>query len=244
MGGEPLDTVTPRQVTVAFVEDQPCSIDGLRTWIENDPTRQLRLVATAGSLEEVLAGPGRDADILLLDLQLAHRPDVRAALPEIIVEVRKLLGEGRRVVIYSQENDTRIINSLRDAGVHAFLAKSEFAEFLIDTLVRVGQDRPALTRSMGGAILADKRIPDLSGRQREIMELWVTGMSKSSVGRRLDIRESTVDTHLERIYEKYTTCGRPVRSRTELAARAIEDGFIRPQDVQDYTSHAHLDDRA
>ena len=43
----------------------------------------------------------------------------------------------------------------------------------------------------------------------------------------LYLTPSTVRTYLQRIREKYDRVGRPARTKAALAARAIQDGYIR-----------------
>jgi len=227
-----------RPVTVAFVEDQPVAIEGVQSWIARDPAHRLRLIATGGSVREVLGGPGRDADVLLLDLQLADRPNVEQALPHIIDEVSGLTDSGRRVVIYSHESHDHVIQALLKAGASAYIAKGEVAEHLVESVAAVGQGRPCMTPSMAGAILTDERRPTLSEQEHRAVLLWLEGMSKESVAQRMKISESTVKQYIERVYAKYAKVGRAVRAKTELLARAMEDGLIHPGEVDEYTSFA------
>ncbi len=53
------------------------------------------------------------------------------------------------------------------------------------------------------------------------MTLVVEGFSNDEIAARLGISAKTVESHLTRIYERAT-----VTSRTELAARAIREGWL------------------
>ena len=79
------------RVTVALVDDHPVVHEGMRSWLDQDPEHRVELVAAARTVDEVLAGPGRDAQVLLLDLNL----DGRMA----IEEVTRLAEAGRRVAV-------------------------------------------------------------------------------------------------------------------------------------------------
>ncbi|WP_308010153.1 response regulator transcription factor [Mycolicibacterium fortuitum] len=67
----------------------------------------------------------------------------------------------------------------------------------------------------------------LSDREREILVTWLKTDSKTAVAQRLYLTPSTVRTYLQRIREKYDRVGRPARTKAALAARAIQDGYIR-----------------
>jgi DNA-binding NarL/FixJ family response regulator len=61
----------------------------------------------------------------------------------------------------------------------------------------------------------------LSGREREVLQLVVDGASNDEIGSRLGISSRTVESHLRRLFERHG-----VASRTELAARALREGWL------------------
>lgn len=68
--------------------------------------------------------------------------------------------------------------------------------------------------------------PSLSPRETEVLVHWLKQESKSATGQSLYITASTVRTHLQRIRQKYADAGRPARTKTILAIRAIQDGLV------------------
>ncbi|KQR96108.1 LuxR family transcriptional regulator [Williamsia sp. Leaf354] len=73
-------------------------------------------------------------------------------------------------------------------------------------------------------VVSDDR-PALSRREIEVLLGWLAADSKAEAAERLYITASTVNTHLTRIRAKYTAAGRPARSKANLFARAIQDGY-------------------
>ncbi|MEH3157416.1 MAG: LuxR C-terminal-related transcriptional regulator [Gordonia paraffinivorans] len=69
--------------------------------------------------------------------------------------------------------------------------------------------------------------PSLSRREVEVLLAWLAAESKAEAAASLYITASTVNTHLTRIRAKYTAVGRPARSKANLFARAIQDGYTR-----------------
>jgi hypothetical protein len=65
-------------------------------------------------------------------------------------------------------------------------------------------------------------------------------MDRGSIARRLRKSDSqpvsvtTVKTYIERARAKFAAAGRPCRSNYALLARCVEDGLIRPEEVDDY----------
>ena len=72
--------------------------------------------------------------------------------------------------------------------------------------------------------------PTLSAREVEVLLAWLAAESKAQAAGKLFITASTVNTHLTRIRAKYTAAGRPARSKANLFARAIQDGYTRLED--------------
>jgi DNA-binding NarL/FixJ family response regulator len=61
----------------------------------------------------------------------------------------------------------------------------------------------------------------LSDREKEILQLMVTGLIKKEIAGRLALSVHTVDTYLRRIYEKLE-----VNTRTGAVAKALKEGLI------------------
>jgi two-component system, NarL family, nitrate/nitrite response regulator NarL len=224
---EPLDA----RVTVAVVEDQPVTIDGVRTWLERDELRRATVIAAADSIEEALAAGGDRADVLLLDLDL-HGVRVTDRIGE-------LCAAGLRVVVFSASTDDETVHAVHAAGASGFLGKHETSDHLIEAIVAAARDRPYVTPSVAGVIATDPATrARLSDQERAALLLWFQSMSKRSVAVRMGVQESTVRQYIQRARLKYAAAGRPAPTQSALLARAMEDGLIRPEEVQNYRSAA------
>ncbi|HUZ35803.1 MAG TPA: response regulator [Streptosporangiaceae bacterium] len=227
MGPVPVD----RPVRVALVEDTDVVVEGVRTWIADDPAGRAVIVAVAGSIEAVLDGPGRDADVLVLDLELDG--------VMVTERVAALSDAGFRVVVFSVHVEPLIVEAVMNAGACAFLDKRTERDHFVDTIVAVAHDEPAVTPSMAGGLLQAVR---LSPREREALRYLFQGMDHVSIARRLrkpsgeTISAYTAKQYIERARAKFAAAGRPCRSTFALLARCIEEGLIRPEEVEDYRS--------
>jgi DNA-binding NarL/FixJ family response regulator len=221
-----------RPIGVAVIDDHDVVIDGVRSWIAADPAQRVTVVLTGNSTAPLLPRPP-DVDVVLLDLELAGTL--------VLDQVVALSNAGHRVVVFSAHGGPAVVSAALEAGACAYLTKDEAREHCIDTLVAVATDRPYVTRSLAGGMLAD---PRLSGREREALLLWFQGMDMAAVARRMTkpdgdtITKETVKQYIDRARVKYARAGRSVASRFALLARAIEDGLIRPEDVGGYRSTA------
>jgi two-component system nitrate/nitrite response regulator NarL len=219
------------RVTVAVVDDHPVVREGVRAWLA-DPDRGIAVVAAGDGIEVALRGPGRDADVVLLDLNLHGRMAIE--------DVGRLTARGRRVVVYSEHADDRTVLAVMERGASAFLAKREAREHCVEAIMAAAGDRPYVPPRAAGSMAADDRPsgPGLSDQERTALLLWFQSMSKSAVAVRMGIAESTVRQYIQRARIKYANAGRPAPTRTQLLARAIQDGLIRADEVIEYSSRA------
>jgi two-component system nitrate/nitrite response regulator NarL len=221
-----------QRVTVAIIEDHPVVTEGVASWIRSDPDQRVRLVQTARDLTEFSGVPQPQADVVILDLELAG---------ELVTDqIPGLVAAGYRVVAFSGHTDPEIVMETLDNGAHAYVSKDEGRDHLVEAVLAAAADRPYVTRSQARAILADQRParPELSQQERQALLLWFQGMSKASVGRRMSISENTVRQYISRARAKYAATGRTAPSKDALLARAIEDGVIKPGEIMPYKSFA------
>jgi DNA-binding NarL/FixJ family response regulator len=222
VGSNPLAS---RPVTVAVVDDHQVVLDGIRWWVEHDPAQRLSLVATGQWVDSVLAGPGSEADVLVLDLGL---------FGESVVGRVGELAAARRVVAFSADTADETIRAVLDAGACAYLTKNEGSEHFIKVVMAAAQDRPYVTPSLAKAMLDDRSPgrPRLSTQEERALRLWFQQPKKLNVAREMGISVDTVDQYISRARVKYAAFGRPASNKAAMVARAIEDGLIRPEDVR------------
>jgi two-component system nitrate/nitrite response regulator NarL len=223
-------------VTVAIIEDHPVVTEGVASWIRSDPGQRVELVQTARDLTGLGAEPRPPPDVIILDLELSGEL--------VTTRIPGLVAAGYRVVAFSGHSDPAIVMETLDNGAHAYVSKDEGADHLVEAVLAAAADRPYVTRSQARAMLADQRPtrPALSQQEQQALLLWFQGMSKASVGRRMEISENTVRQYISRARAKYAATGRTAPSKDALLARAIEDGVIKPGEIMPYESFAHADD--
>lgn len=91
-------------------------------------------------------------------------------------------------------------------------------------LVRTDEDRcgngaPALTRDQSGSRVA-------SDRERECSLLWFAGLTKKEIGAEIFLAESTVNTHLTRLRDKFEGRGLSAHNQALLLVRLLAEGEL------------------
>ncbi|MEC4571514.1 response regulator transcription factor [Streptomyces virginiae] len=214
-----------RVITVAVVDDDRMLRDGLRAWLDGVP--DLRLVATAATVAELLADPGRygdpqraPADVVLLDLVLRDGSDPAD-------NIRGLLRTGSRVLMISTVPDrSRIIEAIR-AGADGYLTKDHDLPTLVTAVKDLAEGRGAHSMELAFACAYDDSParPRLSPRERQILLDYASGMTLKSAARRAGITVHTAKDYLDRVKAKYQQAGRPTYTKLDLALRVREDSL-------------------
>ncbi|MEU4126016.1 response regulator transcription factor [Streptomyces virginiae] len=214
-----------RVITVAVVDDDRMLRDGLRAWLDGVP--DLRLVATAATVAELLADPGRygdpqraPADVVLLDLVLRDGSDPAD-------NIRRLLRTGSRVLMISTVPDrSRIIGAIR-AGADGYLTKDHDLPTLVCAVKDLAEGRGAHSMELAFACAYDDSParPRLSPRERQILLDYASGMTLKSAARRAGITVHTAKDYLDRVKAKYQQAGRPTYTKLDLALRVREDSL-------------------
>ncbi|HEV2450868.1 MAG TPA: response regulator transcription factor [Streptosporangiaceae bacterium] len=216
-------------IRIALIEDTDVVVEGVRAWLAADPQDRVVIVAAGDSIEAVLTGPGESVDVAVLDLELNGTM--------VTDRVAELSDLGYRVVVFSVHVKPLVVQAVMKAGACAFLDKRTEREQFVDTVVAVAQDWPYVTPSMAGGLLQGVRLSD---RERQALQYLFQGMDQGSIARRLrkpdgqPVSVTTVKTYIERARAKFAAAGRPCRSNYALLARCVEDGLIRPEEVDDY----------
>jgi two-component system, NarL family, nitrate/nitrite response regulator NarL len=225
MGSSPLD----QPVRIALIEDTDVVVEGVRAWLAADPQSRVTIAGAFDSIDDFAASAAKSADVIVLDLELDG-----VMVTDRIAELSDL---GYRVVVFSVHVRPLVVQAVMNAGACAFLDKRTEREHFVATILAVAQDLPYVTPSMAGGLLQEVRLSD---RERQALQYLFQGMDQASIARRLrkpdgqPVSVTTVKTYIERARAKFAAVGRPCKSNFALLARCVEDGLIRPEEIDDY----------
>lgn len=208
-------------ITVAAIDDHPIVLRGIQAVLaENSP--DLELTAIVGSVAELLAGPGRDADVVLLDL---GRPDARSPGDE----VRALVTESRTVLIYTGEDRPVPIAAAIKAGASGLVLKADPDDVLAQAVRDAAAGELVCSGPVANALVQQRDlVVSLSTRQVEVLELVADGVPRRSIARRLQLSEDTIAEYLKRIVSGYRAQGVVLGNAHSIVRRAQLDGHLPP----------------
>ena len=208
------------QVDVAVVDDHPIILDGITGWV-TVPDSGIRVVATASTVDAVLAGPGRRAHVVLLDLDLGDGTTAER-------NVATIRAAGPAVLVLSASDRPAAVRDAIRAGARGYVLKNEEAAELRAAILAVAAGKDWVSPRLA-YIFATDDAPDrpaLSVQETRTLRLYATGMPIKSVARRLSISEETAKQYVRRVREKYAQANRAAPTKLDLYYRAVEDGHL------------------
>jgi len=207
-------------IDVAAVDDHPIVLDGVAGWVMAGE-RGIRVVGTAATVDALLAGPGRRAHVVLLDLDLGDGTTVER-------NVAAVLAAGPAVLVLSASDKPLSVRAAVRAGALGYVVKNDGTSEIRAAInaVAAGEDwiSPRLAYIFATDDAPDR--PRLSQQETRALRLYATGMPIKSVARRMTISEETVKQYVGRVRGKYARANRAAPTKLDLYYRAVEDGHL------------------
>ena len=220
--------------TVLIADDHPLVLSGLRALLET-----LEGIEVVGQ-----AADGRDAVRLAASL----RPDVVVMdlqMPELGgVEATRQIAErlpGTAVLVLTMHDDDASVFAAMRAGARGYLLKGAAQEDVARAIAAVSRGEAIFGPAVAGRLLqffaagpesAALPFPQLTVREREILDLMAGGLTNAEIGQRLFLSSKTVSNNVSVIFDKLQVAGRPRAivqarnaglGRSEPAERDMDD---------------------
>ena len=183
------------------------------------PSPSSTVVAEAGTLAEGAALLHLERpDVLVVDVSL---PDGNGL--ELVRVAREADPDTGIVVLTMHGDDDTLLHAL-EAGASALVLKSSTLDSVVDA-VRRAAAAPDVFAAAGLAAAMRRRQEGhqtrLTPREGEVLGLLKDGLSIGQVARRLYMSESTVKTHVAKIYDKLGAT-----NRAQALMTAIRQGLV------------------
>lgn len=214
-------------VRVVLADDHPMFRFGLGAVLEQADS--VEVVAAVGSGRELVAAvEEHQPDVVITDLSMPDLDGV-AATRELLTR-KPELGV---LVLTMHEDDEHVFSALK-AGARGYLVKGADGDEIVRAVLAVAHGDAVYGGSVARRIVAfysggadhspsQRAFPDLTPREREVLDLVAGGCRNHEIARRLGMSEKTVRNHVSQVLLKLQ-----VPDRTAAALKAREAGLHGP----------------
>jgi DNA-binding NarL/FixJ family response regulator len=210
-------------VRVLIVDDHPVFLAGLRMLLDADPRTDVIGEAATGA-EAITLAAQLQPDAVVMDL---HLPDINGIeATRAITQTSPHIGV---LVLTMYDDDDSVFVAMR-AGARGYLLKGAGHSDIVHAIAAVGAgtavfgpgvaqrliDYFATQRTVAAAL----PFPELTDREREILNLIAAGQNNAAIAERLFIGTKTVRNHVSNIFSKLQ-----VADRAQAIVRARKAGL-------------------
>lgn len=210
-------------VRVVLVDDHPVFRIGMAALLDSLPgIRVTGQAASAAEARTLFAGPV-EADVVLMDLDLGDGSGID--LTRDLLRDRPALAV---LVVTMHEDDDAVVASVR-AGARGYLVKSAPPD-AVERAVRAvaagemilspAVAQRAMAYVLGGRTATRVPFPQLTDREREVLDLVAAGLDNAVISRRLSLSPKTVRNHVANVLTKLA-----VPDRSAAIVRARDEGL-------------------
>jgi DNA-binding NarL/FixJ family response regulator len=214
-------------VRVVLADDHPMYRYGLGAVL--DQADAVDVVASVGDGAALLRVVSEQRpDVVVTDLSMPDLDGVEAT--------RRLLAahEGLAVLVLTMHEDDEYVFAALRAGARGYLVKGAGGDEIVRAVLAVASGDAVYGGSVARRIVAffagpsgesptARAFPDLTPRERDVLELLAVGCRNHEIARRLELSEKTVRNHVSSVLVKLQ-----VTDRAAAVARARDAGLGAP----------------
>ncbi len=214
--------------SIVLADDQALVRGGLKMIL--DAERDLKVVGEAENGDVALRLVRElHPDVVLMDVRMPKLDGIAATRA---ISAERLAT--RVLVLTTFDNDDIVYHAMK-AGASGFLLKSAPPAQLLSGVRTVSAGdallAPTITRRLveqyvrrpAPGASAPEELERLTEREREVMRSIARGLSNSEIAASLFVSESTIKTHVNRIFAKLD-----LRDRAQAVVLAYESGLVQP----------------
>jgi len=207
-------------IRVVIVDDHNLVREGIARMIDSEP--DLSVVGQASSLAagQTLVAEG-GADVLVVDVSMPDGSGLSLA------RSARLGDPALGIVVLTMHSDDDTLLEALDAGASALVLKSSSSDDVLEAIRRTASAPESFTATGLAAALRRRSTmaaarPVLTPRETEVLMRLIDGDSVAMVARQLFMSESTVKTHVGKVYEKLGA-----HNRASAIMAAVRLGLIK-----------------
>ncbi len=210
-------------IRVLVADDHPLFRSGMRALLAADPDTEVAGEATTGE-EAIALAIALQPDIVLMDLQMPGLSGVDAT--------RRILhaSPNTRILVVTMFDDDHSVFAAIRAGARGYVLKGADPEEVLRAIRVVAGGEAIFSPSVATRLIdffstlrpeaLPQVFPELTEREREVLDLIAGGRSNAEIARKLSLSAKTVANHVSNILGKLQ-----VADRAQAMLRAREAGL-------------------
>ena len=209
---------TPIRILIA--DDHPVFRFGLKALLATEPDLEVIGEAPTGKNAVALAAD-LTPDVILMDINMPDLNGIEATRQ--IIQAHPDTG----ILILSMLDDDTVFSAMR-AGARGYLLKGSEGDATVQAIRIIAEGGTIFSPGIAERVMAyfsrgqrnPDPFPELTDREREILELIAKGLTNQAIADRLILSSKTVRNQVSEIYSKLQ-----VASRGEAMAKARDAGL-------------------
>lgn len=206
-------------IRVFIVDDHPMVLAGLHSLLGG--LENIEVAGTASNAFDAIPFLKRNkVDVVLLDINL---PDISGI--DLCKRINKEFPQVK-IIGMSTFSERSYISRMIANGAAGYLIKSASAEEIAEAIATVLQDKMYVTVSLEHvmkplSVLQSDRLPALTKREKEILQLISEGLTNHQIAEKLFISPLTVDSHRKNLLTKLNA-----NNTASLIKIAVQNGLV------------------
>ena len=141
-------------------------------------------------------------DVIIMDLFMPKKNGIDAT-----TEILGALPAAKILILTSFGTSDGIARSLQAGAVGAFMKTADDGE-LVTAIRKVMRGERVISPEVRRMLNEDPPVPELSSRQREILNAIATGLTNKEIAATLSVRKDTVEDYLRMLFSKLGAANR------------------------------------
>jgi len=203
---------------ILLADDHDVVRRGLRTLLESKPGFEVCGEARTGR-EAVAKTQELKPDVIVMDISMPELNGLDATL-----QIRKAMPQAK-IVIITQHDSEELVRQVANIGARGYVLKTDSEKDLVNAVTAVCQHQsfvnPRTRDPLAEGMVTEMPMrQNLTGREREVIQLLAEGKSSKEVATTLKISVKTAETHRANIMRKLN-----LHSVSDLVRYAIRNNI-------------------
>jgi NarL family two-component system response regulator LiaR len=183
------------KIRILIVDDHAIVRTGLAALLRSIPDFEIVGEASNGSIA-VSKAIKLNPDVIVMDLVMPKMGGVKAT-----TEILSKLPD-TTILILTSFGTSEELSRVFSAGATGAILKNTANSALVSSIRRIAKGNRVVSPEIENMLANEPPIPELSSRQRDILESLTRGLTNNEIAMQFDISPESVKTHIAKLFEK------------------------------------------